>query len=221
MAAKLGGKATGPMVRAALAWSRFPDFIPAALWLIFFFQAHATLKWQPGQQLIYTLAAIVSWFWALCIGCQAMGEVNGFSSLKGLWALVLGNALAIILVMIISFAIVLGVPGAPQKIHEFRRKFPNWTSIYSAGPMDPDYYSEELYGPLPTPKPGIEIAKLPDALQAKLDDILESKTPAVLILKDGSSERGMVMVDDGKQIYIEGEDKTMKSIMKKELVEIR
>jgi len=113
-----GGVGVSRDCRAALAWTKVPTFVVFGAWLVasllirrwISFGAGAQLGGSPVEIAVYAgvgLIAVVMGVWSFVILCKALGEVQGFSAIRG--AVTIGVSGFVLVIPIIMLGVVAAI----------------------------------------------------------------------------------------------------------------
>lgn len=112
VSAKLGGQSTREEIRAAIAWSWVPLVSTLPLWIVkyilfrdeLFLSKKTLIESQPLASTLYSVIGFIDVaiaIWSLLLLYNAIGEVNRFSSWRGIAAVLLAGIIITLPVMII------------------------------------------------------------------------------------------------------------------------
>lgn len=117
-----GGKATGPEVRAAIAWAKVPTFVIFGIWLLIYLiggDVSRALTEAPGSVSAGTAALLLGqvvsslWFgiWGFIMLCLMLGEVHHFSGWKGLVTVLIPSIVIIPVFLVIGLLAAIAIPN--------------------------------------------------------------------------------------------------------------
>lgn len=210
----LGGQGTSESLRAALAWSQLPTFVPAGVALLGFALASLGSFVVAAAAVLYLVSLLVFGIWSFILSCKTVGEVHKFSAWRGFFTMFLGNLIfavpATILGLILAVAIPLVIAFSSPKVEGqlLSEMTPEQREAAQAtAPPEMASFFEELSkvqaeegrtGNLAAPAPA---APAEDKFDYRA--LQHTPAPVIITLKDGKSVEGRIMIIGANELYVD------------------